>query len=167
MLGIVGGDWGHWAWKLLSFSSPVWEELGCFPGTGAAVLLQVRWTPRHGFSVREPGDSKVRQKRRQESQGKRPLCCPWYPEKKKKKKTTLTIFHASHLLRYHTFGGICILWHMQSFRILLWTERKRKENEKAEEEVKAYCFLINIKRYDNELYIECCRHWLSPREVRR
>lgn len=61
----------------------------------------------------EPGDSKFRQKERQETQGKRPLCCPWYPEKKL--QNTLTIFHASHLLGYHAFSGICILWHIQSF----------------------------------------------------
>ena len=46
-----------------------------------------------------------------------------------------------------------------------WTERKRKENEKKEEEAKAYCFFISIKCYDNELYLECYRHRLSPHEV--
>ena len=55
-----------------------------------------------------------------------------------------TIFHASHLPGSHTFSGIFILWHIQSFWNITMS-RKKEEGEWAEKGRNKSLLLINIK----------------------
>lgn len=103
------------------------ENQACFPGTDAACHLAPS-TLNTEMCLLMVLESQVRlrkdRKEDKEMQGERLFMASWKPI-----KYTHHLSHFSHLPGFHTFGGICILWHIQGFWNTITTRKKERRKE--------------------------------------